>query len=116
MNRNPKGCSNIGGPAAARLEYCRNKALKIFSTYGYRPFSPSELQLVEDVWDKLSKSRARRLIALNSPFGEPCVLRGDLTLSAVAYLSSHYEENERPLRLCYADRVFFGPCTSKKQS
>ena len=109
MNRNPKGCSNIGGPAAAKLEYCRNMALKIFSAYGYRPFSPSELQLVEDVWDKLSKSRARRLIALNSPFGEPCVLRGDLTLSAVAYLSSHYEENERPLRLCYADRVFSAP-------
>ena len=109
MNRNPKGCSNIGGPAAAKLEYCRNMALKIFSAYGYRPFSPSELQLVEDVWDKLSKSRARRLIALNSPFGEPCVLRGDLTLSAVAYLSSHYEENESPLRLCYADRVFSAP-------
>ncbi len=113
MNRNPKGCSNIGGPAAAKLEYCRNKALKIFSMYGYRPFSPSELQLVEDVWGKLSKSRARRLIALNSPFGEPCVLRGDLTLSAVAYLSSHYEENERPLRLCYADRVFSAPVPPK---
>lgn len=113
MNRPPKGCSNIGGPAAAKLEYCRNKALKIFSTYGYRNFSPSELQLVEDVWDKLSKSRARRLIALNSPFGEPCVLRGDLTLSAVAYLSSHHEENERPLRLCYADRVFSTPAPPK---
>ena len=109
MNKNPKGCSNIGGPAAAKLEYCRNKALKIFSAYGYRPFSPSEFQLIEDVWDKLSKSRARRLIALNSPFGEPCVLRGDLTLSAVAYLSSHYDDNERPLRLCYADRVFSAP-------
>ena len=51
MNKNPKGCSNIGGPAAAKLEYCRNKALKIFSAYGYRPFSPSEFQLIEDVWD-----------------------------------------------------------------
>lgn len=113
MNRNPKGCSNIGGPAAAKLEYCRNRALKIFSMYGYRPFSPSELQLVEDVWGKLSKARARRLITVNSPFGEPCVLRGDLTLSAVAYLSSHYDDNERPLRLCYADRVFSAPAPPK---
>ena len=113
MNRNPKGCSNIGGSDAAKLEYCRNRALKIFSTYGYRPFSPSELQLVEDVWSKLSRSRARRLIVLNSPFGEPCVLRGDLTLSAVAYLSSHYDDNERPLRLCYADRVFSVPAPPK---
>lgn len=113
MNRNPRGCCNIGGSTAARLEYCRNKALKMFSLYGYRPFSPSELQLVEDVWDKLSKSRARRLIVLNSPFGEACVLRGDLTLSAVAYLSSHYEDEERPLRLCYADRVFSAPVPPK---
>lgn len=109
MNRIPKGCSNIGGAAAARLEYCRNSALELFAQYGYRPFSPAELQLVEDVWNKLSPSRARRLIAVTSPFGEPCVMRADLTLSAVAYLDSHYHRNERPLRLCYADRVFASP-------
>lgn len=109
MNNTPKGCSNIGGGAAARLEYCRNRTLELFTRYGYRPFSPAELQLVEDVWNKLSPARAQRLIALTSPFGEPCVLRGDLTLSAVAYLDSHYHQNERPLRLCYADRVFSFP-------
>lgn len=109
MNRTPKGCSNIGGAAAAKLEYCRNKSLELFAFYGYRPFSPAELQLVEDVWDKLSLSRARRLIALTSPFGEPCVLRGDLTLSAVTYLSSHFDDDERPLRISYADRVFSVP-------
>lgn len=106
MNKNPKGCSNIGGAAAARLEYCRNKALELYSLYGYRPFSPAEFQLIEDVWHKLSPSRARRLIAVTTPFGEPCVLRADITLSAVTYLDSHYKESERPLRLCYADRIF----------
>lgn len=109
MNKNPKGCSNIGGGAAARLEYCRNKALDLFSLYGYRAFSPAEFQLIEDVWNKLSPGRARRLIAVTSPFGEPCVLRSDITLSAVAYLDSHYKESERPLRLCYADRIFSAP-------
>lgn len=109
MNKNPKGCSNIGGGAAARLEYCRNKALELFSLYGYRAFSPAEFQLIEDVWNKLSPGRMRRLIALTTPFGEPCVLRSDITLSAVAYLDSHYKENERPLRLCYADRIFSAP-------
>lgn len=109
MNRNPKGCSNIGGAAAGRIEYCRNKALKLFAYYGYRPFSPAELQLIEDVWDKLSPAVSRRLIALTSPYGEPCVLRGDLTLSAVAYLSAHFRDDERPLRLSYADRVFSAP-------
>ncbi len=109
MNRNPKGCSNIGGAAASRIEYCRNKALKLFAYYGYRPFSPAELQLIEDVWGKLSHARSRRLIALTSPYGEPCVLRGDLTLSAVAYLSTHFRDDERPLRLSYADRVFSVP-------
>lgn len=109
MNKNPKGCSNIGGEAAARLEYCRNKALEQFSLYGYRSFSPAEFQLVEDVWNKLAPGRARRLIVVTTPFGEPCVLRSDITLSAVAYLDSHYKESERPLRLCYADRIFSAP-------
>lgn len=109
MNKNPKGCSNIGGEAAARLEYCRNKALEQFSLYGYRSFSPAEFQLVEEVWNKLAPGRARRLIVVTSPFGEPCVLRADITLSAVAYLDSYYKESERPLRLCYADRIFSAP-------
>lgn len=109
MNKNPKGCNNIGGEAAARLEYCRNRVLEQFSLYGYRPFSPAEFQLVEDVWSKLAPGRTRRLIVVTTPFGEPCVLRSDITLSAVAYLDSHYKESERPLRLCYADRIFSAP-------
>ena len=44
-----------------------------------------------------------------SPLGEPCVLRGDLTLTAVAYLGSHHTCSERPLRLSYADRIFSVP-------
>lgn len=109
MNKNPKGCSNIGGGAAARLEYCRDRALELFSLYGYRSFSPAGFQLIEDVWNKLAPGRARRLIAVTTPFGEPCVLRADITLSAVSYLNSHYKESERPLRLCYADRIYSAP-------
>lgn len=109
MNRNPKGCSNIGGAVAFNMEYCRGAAMHFFSLYGYHPFSPAEFQLVEDVWSKLAPARARRLIPLMSPLGEACVLRGDLTLSAVAYLGSHHTRSERPLRLSYADRVFAVP-------
>lgn len=109
MNRNPKGCNNIGGQIAANMEYCRGAAMHLFSLYGYHPFSPAEFQLVEDVWSKIAPARARRLIPLMSPLGEPCVMRGDLTLSAVAYLASHHARNERPLRLSYADRVFAVP-------
>lgn len=109
MNRNPKGCSNIGGTIAANMEYCRGAVMHLFSLYGYRPFSPAEFQLVEDVWGELAPQRARRLIPVMSPHGEPCVLRGDITLSAVAYLASHHERSEKPLRLSYADRVFAVP-------
>lgn len=109
MERTPKGCSNIGGAAAAKLEYCRNRAMQLYASYGYTPFSPAELQLVEDAWGNMSLSRARRLITVNSPFGEACVMRGDLTLTAVAYLASHFSDEERPLRLSYADRVFSSP-------
>ena len=109
MQRVPKGCSNFGGSMAAKLEYCRNRAMELFALYGYRPFSPAEFQLLGDVWNNLPQAEAERLIALTSPFGEPCILRGDLTLSAVTYLSTHFSDEERPLRLSYAERVFSVP-------
>ena len=94
MIRNPKGCDNIGGALAANMEECRGALMHLFSLYGYHPFSPAEFQLIEDVWGKLSTARARRLIPVMSPLGEPCVLRGDLTLSAVAYLAGHHTQSE----------------------
>lgn len=109
MQRIPKGCSNFGGRMAAKLEYCRNRTMELFALYGYRPFSPAEFQLLRDVWNTLPQTEAEKLITITSPFGEPCVLRGDLTLSAVTYLSTHYREEERPLRLSYAERVFSVP-------
>lgn len=113
MNKTPKGCSNIGGLVAEKIEYCRNKALKLYSIYGYRPFSPAEFQLVENVWENVSRTRARRFIPVMTPHGEACVLRGDHTLSAVTYLSTHFSSNERPLRLSYADRIYSVPTSPK---
>lgn len=109
MNLIPRGCANIGGELASRMEYCRNQSLDLFASYGYHPFSPAEFQLLEGTWGRLSKSRRRRLLTLNSPFGEACCLRADLTLSAVTYLATHFAPEERPLRLCYADRVYSTP-------
>ena len=109
MKLTPRGCANIGGDLAARMERCRNETLGLFLSYGYRPFSPAEFQLLESTWDHLSKQRRSKVITMNSPFGDACCLRADLTLSAVAYLCAHFAPNERPLRLCYADRVFSAP-------
>lgn len=109
MNLIPRGCANIGGELAARMEYCRGQTLELFASCGYRPFSPAEFQLLEGTWERLSKSHRRRLLTLNSPFGEACCLRADLTLSAVTYLATHFAPQERPLRLCYADRVYSTP-------
>ncbi len=109
MNLIPRGCANIGGELASRMEYCRNQSLDLFASYGYHPFSPAEFQLLEGTWERLSKSHRRRLLTLNSPYGEACCLRADLTLSAVTYLATHFAPEERPLRLCYADRVYSVP-------
>ena len=92
-----------------KMEWCRGAAMALFHRWGYHPFSPPELQLLEDVWGNIAPARLRRLIPVMSPLGEPCVMRGDITLSAAAYLSSHFSEEERPLRLSYADRVFAAP-------
>jgi ATP phosphoribosyltransferase regulatory subunit len=106
MNRIPKGCRNVGGSLAEAMTQSREAVLGTLTQYGYRPLWPSGLQLSEVVWDRLAPHFRNRLLGLNSPFGEPCVLRGDLTLAAVAHLATHYAPHERPLRLCYADRVY----------
>lgn len=106
VNRLPRGCVNVGGELASAMEECRRIFLSFFENWGYSPFLPSGLQLLESAWDKLPSQVRSRLVALTTPYGEPCCLRGDITLAAVAYLASHYAPEERPLRICYCDRVY----------
>ena len=114
MNRLPRGCVNIGGENASAMEECRREFLSIFRSWGYRPFLPSALQLLESSWELLPPAVRSRLIAVNTPFGEPCCLRGDITLAAVTYLASHFSPEERPLRICYSDRIYMKPAPPKR--
>lgn len=114
MNLTPRGCSGIGGGLASCMEDFRNRTLRLFASYGYHPFNPAEFQLLEGAMKGLSRRRRQRLITVNSPFGEPCCLRADLTLSAISYLASHYAPEEFPLRLSYAERVFAVPRPPKE--
>jgi ATP phosphoribosyltransferase regulatory subunit len=91
------------------MEECRNKTMGMFASYGYNPFNPAEFQLLEGVMKNLPRRRRERIISLNSPFGDPCCMRADITLSALSYMALHYAPEEFPLRLCYADRVFAVP-------
>lgn len=114
MNLIPRGCTGIGGELASCMEECRNRTLRLAASYGYNPFNPSEFQLLEGTTSSLSRKRRERLVALNSPFGEPCCLRADITLSAISYLYTHYAPSEFPLRLSYAERVFATPRPPKE--
>jgi ATP phosphoribosyltransferase regulatory subunit len=109
MDITPRGCSSIGGELAYEMEECRAAALSIFTSYGYNPFNPAELQLLEGTMKNLHRRRRGRVIALNSPFGEPCCMRADLTLCALSYMALHHAPEEFPLRLCYSERVFARP-------
>lgn len=106
MNRLPGGCTHVGGDLASAMEECRKTFHSLFGRWGYTPFLPSGLQLLESTWDRLPVAFRQKLIALSSPYGEPCCLRGDITLAAVAHLASHHTPTDRPLRLCYSDRVY----------
>ena len=106
MNRLPRGCATVGGDLAAAMEECKRVFLSLFERWGYDPFLPSGLQLLESSWERLPSHLRQKLITVNSPYGEPCCLRGDITLAAVAYLASHHSPEERPLRICYSDRVY----------
>ena len=114
MNRLPRGCVNVGGVNASAMEECRRKFISTFGSWGYQPFLPSALQLLESSWDLLPPSVRSRLIAVNTPYGEPCCLRGDITLAAVTYLASHFSPEERPLRICYSDRIYMKPAPPKR--
>ncbi len=114
MNLTPRGCSGIGGELASCMEDCRNRTLRLFASYGYNPFNPAEFQLLEGAMKSLSRRHRQRLVTVNSPFGEPCCLRADITLSAISYLASHYSPEEFPLRLSYAERVFAVPRPPKE--
>ena len=114
MNLTPRGCSGIGGGLASCMEDCRNRTLRLFASYGYHPFNPAEFQLLEGTMKSLSRRHRQRLVTVNSPFGEPCCLRADITLSAISYLASHYAPEEFPLRLSYAERVFAVPRPPKE--
>lgn len=114
MNLTPRGCSNIGGGLALAMEKSRSEAMKFFCSYGYAPFNPAEFQLLEGTLKNLPKRRRERIIALNTPYGEPCCLRADITLSALSYMAGHHAPEDFPLRLCYAERIFSSPKPPKE--
>ncbi|HQO83311.1 MAG TPA: ATP phosphoribosyltransferase regulatory subunit [Synergistales bacterium] len=102
----PKGFKSIGGIEAERIERARQVFFELFTGYGYRLLLPSSVQLFGPCWECLSGEVRSRIVSLGTPSGETGCLRPDLTLAAVSYLSSHYAPEERPLRVCYADRVY----------
>lgn len=109
MTRIPRGCRNHGDPLALAMERSREIFFETFTSWGYRVFSPSRVQLLSIYWDRLSPAVRDRIIALTTPFGEQGCLCPDLTLSAVSHLSAHHAPEERPLRVCYAGQVFRVP-------
>lgn len=109
MSRFPKGTRTIDGNEGERIERCRRTLFETFSSYGYIPFFAPGLQLLESAWGKFPALFRKRLIPVYTPAGEACCLRADMTLAAVAYLSSHYSPQERPLRLCYAGPLYRAP-------
>ena len=114
MKLTPRGCKNVGGDVALSVEELRRDFMEAFVPYGYRPFWPSGLQLLEAITDKISPNLHNRFIVTNSFFGEPCAVRTDVTLGVVDYCASHFEPHERPLRLCYTERIYRRPKSPEK--
>lgn len=114
MDLTPRGCSSIGGELARGMERARSVMLDFFASYGYDPFNPAELQLLDGTMKNLPRRRRERIIAVNSPFGEPCCMRADITVSALSYMSTHYAPEDFPIRLCYAERIFSAPVPPKQ--
>lgn len=80
MNRLPRGCRTVGGAKARAMERCRRAFMSRFASFGYDPFLPSGLQLIQSAWERLPEGIKDRTVCLTSPFGEPCCLRADLNI------------------------------------
>ena len=102
----PSGFKSISGDNAAKIERARQIFFDVFGAYGYRVLLPSTLQLFGSCRDRLSPGVRSRMLSVNAPSGETCCLRPDLTLAAVEHMGSSYSPDERPLRVCYGDRIF----------
>ncbi len=94
---------------AERIERARQTFFRIFTSHGYRVLLPSTVQLFGSCWERLSDEIRNRMISLGTPSGETGCLSPDLTLASVSYLSTHFAPEERPLRICYGERVFRSP-------
>jgi ATP phosphoribosyltransferase regulatory subunit len=110
----PRGCRNVGGDVAMVAEDLRKDFMDTFIPYGYKPFWPAGLQLLEAITAKVNANLQNRLVVTNSFHGEPCALRADITLGVVDYCASHFEAHERPLRLCYTERIYRRPKSPDK--
>ena len=95
-------------------EDLRKDFMDTFIPYGYKPFWPAGLQLLEAITAKVNANLQNRLVVTNSFHGEPCALRADITLGVVDYCASHFEAHERPLRLCYTERIYRRPKSPDK--
>lgn len=105
----PSGFKSISGDNAEKMEYGRQVFFDVFGAYGYRALLPSALQLFGSCWDRLAPGIRSRMLSMSAPSGETCCLRPDLTLAAVEHISSSYAPEERPLRICYGERVYRVP-------
>lgn len=107
--RPPRGALDPHEDLAFSMEMCRGRAMDALISHGYRPVCPSSLQPLEGVLSALDPQRYPSIIALTSPHGEPCAMSFDVTISAMLKLTRQKSPEERPLRICYAERAFRRP-------
>ncbi len=109
MNSFTGGYRNLGWERAENLEKGKQKVLELLGNYGYGLFQPSPVQLFGPTWERLSPEIRSRMITAGSSSGEACCLIPDLTIAAVEHIVSTRTPEERPLRICYAERVYRAP-------
>ncbi|EHM10687.1 ATP phosphoribosyltransferase involved in histidine biosynthesis [Thermanaerovibrio velox DSM 12556] len=107
--RPPKGCLDPHEDLAFSMELCRGRGIQVLLSHGYRPVCPPSLQRLDSLMEVLEPPKAASIIALTSPHGEACALNFDVTISAVLKLVRQKAPEERPLRICYAERAYRKP-------
>lgn len=103
----PKGVLTFLPEAAARKRWVEEKALAVFSRWGYREIVPPPFEYLDLFSAGTSEELLKKSYRITErSTGRMMVLRPDITPQVARIVATTLAEQPGPLRLCYSQSVF----------
>lgn len=106
MFHTPDGFRDICGEECRRKTDLMAKLHKVFVSYGYEDIETPTVEYFDVFGSDIGTTPSKDLYKFFDRDGNTLVLRPDFTPSIARAVSMYYEEQPRPLRLCYEGSTF----------